>query len=64
MTLKSDEITYVTDEKAYKSFMTRGLPKAGDIIFTTEGPLPPRIRYGSTKFPIFTGSENGSLASR
>ena len=38
LTLKNDEITYVTDE-TYKSFMTRGLPKSGDIIFTTEGPL-------------------------
>ena len=36
--LKSDEITYVTEE-TYKSFMTRGFPKAGDVIFTTEGPL-------------------------
>lgn len=48
--LKRDEITYVTGE-TYKSFMTRGFPKAGDIIFTTEGPLgesamvPPNFRF-------------------
>ena len=48
--LNNDAITYVTDE-TYKSFMTRGLPKAGDVIFTTEGPLgesamvPPNFRF-------------------
>jgi type I restriction enzyme S subunit len=31
-------VTYVSEE-TYKAFMTRGFPKAGDVIFTTEGPL-------------------------
>jgi len=33
-----DEITYVTKE-IYDEYMTRGIPKENDVIFTTEGPL-------------------------
>jgi type I restriction enzyme S subunit len=33
-----DGITYVTED-TYRTYMTRGLPEAGDLLFTTEAPL-------------------------
>ena len=68
LTLKSDEITYVTDE-TYKSFMTRGLPKAGDIIFTTEGPLgesamvPPNFRFSLAQRMVLLRADKTVLDS-
>ena len=68
MTLKNDEITYVTDE-TYKSFMTRGLPKAGDIIFTTEGPLgesamvPPNFRFSLAQRMVLLRADKTVLDS-
>ena len=68
MTLKSDEITYVSDE-TYKSFMTRGLPKAGDIIFTTEGPLgesamvPPNFRFSLAQRMVLLRADETVLDS-
>ena len=66
--LKDDEITYVTDE-TYKSFMTRGLPKAGDIIFTTEGPLgesamvPPDFRFSLAQRMVLLRADKTVLDS-
>ena len=68
LTLKSDEITYVTDE-TYKSFMTRGFPKAGDIIFTTEGPLgesamvPPNFRFSLAQRMVLLRADKTVLDS-
>ena len=68
LTLKNDEITYVTDE-TYKSFMTRGLPKAGDIIFTTEGPLgesamvPPNFRFSLAQRMVLLRADKTVLDS-
>ena len=66
--LKADEITYVTDE-TYKSFMTRGFPKAGDVMFTTEGPLgesamvPPNFRFSLAQRMILLRSDETVLDS-
>ena len=66
--LKDDEITYVTEE-TYKSFMTRGFPKAGDIIFTTEGPLgesamvPPNFRFSLAQRMILLRADKTILDS-
>ena len=68
LTLKNDEITYVTDE-TYKSFMTRGFPKAGDIIFTTEGPLgesamvPPNFRFSLAQRMVLLRADKTVLDS-
>ena len=69
MILKNDEITYVTDE-TYKSFMTRGFPKAGDIIFTTEGPLgesamvnPPNFRFSLAQRMVLLRADKTVLDS-
>ena len=68
LTLKSNEITYVSDE-TYKSFMTRGLPKAGDIIFTTEGPLgesamvPPNFRFSLAQRMVLLRADETVLDS-
>ena len=66
--LNDDEITYVTDE-TYKSFMTRGLPKAGDVIFTTEGPLgesamvPPNFHFSLAQRMILLRADKTVLDS-
>ncbi len=68
LTLKSDKITYVTGE-TYKSFMTRGFPKAGDIIFTTEGPLgesamvPPNFRFSLAQRMVLLRADKTVLDS-
>jgi len=45
-----EEITYVS-EQTYNEYMTRGIPKENDVLFTTEGPLgevalvPPNFKF-------------------
>ena len=66
--LNDDEITYVTGE-TYKSFMTRGLPKVGDVIFTTEGPLgesamvPPNFHFSLAQRMILLRADKTVLDS-
>tara|TARA_Y100000296_G_scaffold47008_1_gene53895 strand:+ start:4527 stop:6503 length:1977 start_codon:yes stop_codon:yes gene_type:complete len=36
--LNKEPVEYIS-EKSYKEWMTRGLPKTGDLLFTTEAPL-------------------------
>ena len=63
-----DGITYVSEE-TYKSFMTRGFPKEGDVIFTTEGPLgesamvPPNFRFSLAQRMILLRADETILDS-
>ena len=66
--LTADAITYVTDE-TYQSFTTKGFPKAGDVIFTTEGPIgesamvPPNLHFSFAQRMILLRADETVLDS-
>lgn len=45
------DLAYITEE-TYKAFMTRGIPREGDVLFTTEAPMGEVALVPGTRFSV------------